>query len=51
MRRSYSEADVLFVPASQLAEAQQGAQSKLQILPVTKLTEILDWLKAHPRGL
>lgn len=44
-----SDADVLFVPASQLAEAERGAQGKLQIVPVTQFQEILDWLKAHPK--
>lgn len=44
-----SEADVLFVPASQLAEAEAGAQGKLTIVPVTEFQQILDWLKAHPK--
>ncbi|HLO03472.1 MAG TPA: PDZ domain-containing protein [Symbiobacteriaceae bacterium] len=46
---SLSGADVLFVPASQLAEATKGAPDTLKIVPVTQFQEILDWLKAHPK--
>ncbi|MBP1996994.1 PDZ domain-containing protein [Paenibacillus eucommiae] len=41
-------ADVFFVPAGQEAEAKQGSQ-KLLIVPVATLSDILKWLKEHPR--
>jgi PDZ domain-containing protein len=44
-----SAADVFFVPADQLAEAQQGA-SHLNIVPVKTIDEILNWLKEHPKS-
>jgi PDZ domain-containing protein len=41
-------ADVFFVPASQAEEARRAA-SKLRIVPVETLDDMLNWLKEHPK--
>jgi PDZ domain-containing protein len=45
---SRTDADMFFVPAEGLAEAQSGAP-ELNIVPVTTIDEVLAWLKAHPQ--
>jgi hypothetical protein len=44
----HAGADVVFVPASQLADAGRLADH-IQIVPVARLDQIIAWLKAHPQ--
>jgi PDZ domain-containing protein len=43
-----SGADVMFVPMAEVNDARAGAGSRLEVVPVRTLQEMVDWLKAHP---
>ncbi|MGO4544510.1 S16 family serine protease [Paenibacillus sp. 2TAB23] len=45
---SRTDADVFFVPKAQEAEARSGA-AELNIVPVEKLDDVVDWLKQHKK--
>lgn len=46
---AHSGADVLFVPVELADQARAGAGTRLQVVPVHTLQEMLDWLKEHPK--
>lgn len=44
---SRTDADVFFVPASEVEDARRGAPDNLRIVPVETFDDILNWLKAN----